>query len=614
MKLREALSPEFVLSHAGATLRRFPAVIVASSAAGAALDLMIRSKSSPSFEVLAAFLSFVLAIALFVAATLLGERLSTRRVWARGAAYLTALLIPLAYFGVAYNSEVSSTYFRFAQLLLAAHLLVAFVPFFGRDEKTAFWHFNKTLFLRFFLSLLYSGVLVGGIMLIYVSLTYLFGVEISSDAYKYTWLFCTFMFHPIHFLAGVPRDFEELEMRQDYPNGLKVFTQYLLVPLVSIYMTILAAYFLKIVVGWTWPRGMVSWMVTSLAGAGIFTLLLLDPLTRRGDSSWTRTYTRIFYAVLIPLEALLLAAVWRRVSEYGFTESRYLLLVFGAWCLGVSIYFSLSRSRDIRRVPVTLFLITLLAAFGPWGAYGVSLRSQKSRLEVLLERSGALVEGKLRSEHAEISLKDHTQILSIFDYLLKRHGPEPLEPWAAAGSLRLANSEKGEGRSLSRYKEEEHARREFFEQAGINPQRVFDSDSATSRPRRRFAHRRSTDAQLYDIQGFKHMASFSLNDKKTHSIVGSDYSIARSKDEKNLIVKRAGQVVADIPFDEIFVRLKTKPRDDYFLEGDEQMFPLSSDKFRAVLFVRELMGTSGTGKQSGDLQVEDLEGLIFFNP
>jgi hypothetical protein len=614
MKLKEAISPEFVMSHAGATLRRFPAVVVVSSAAGAALDVMIRAKGSPSFEIVAAFLAFILAFALFVAATLIGERISTRRVWVRGACFATALVIPLAYFGVTYSSEVSSSYFRFAQLLLAAHLLVAFVPFVGRDEKTAFWHFNKTLFLRFFLSLLYSGVLVGGIMLIYVSLTYLFGVEISPKAYKYTWLFCTFVFHPMHFLAGVPRDFEELEMRQDYPSGLKVFTQYLLVPLVSIYMTILAAYFLKIVVGWTWPRGMVSWMVTSLAGAGIFTLLLLDPLTRRGDSSWTRTYTRIFYAVLIPLEALLLAAVWRRVSDYGFTESRYLLLVFGAWCLAVSLYFSLSRSRDIRKVPVTLFLVTLFTAFGPWGAYGVSQRSQKARLASLLEKNGALVEGKLRADHAEVPQKDHIQMISIFDYLLRRHGVESVESWAKAGSLRKTLTPEKERLSLSRYQHEEHARREFFEQAGISPQWAYSLEDSENPPRRRFVYRRSIEAQLYDLQGFRKMASINLGEKKTFRIEGSDYSLARSKDDRNLIVKRADQLVAEIPFMEIFAALKSKPRDDNFLQSKEQMFPIKADKFRAVLFVREVVGTWGSGKQTEDLEVEDLEGLIFFDP
>ena len=613
MKLREALSPEFVLSHAGATLRRCPTVLVVSSAAGAALDVMIRAKGSPSFEIVAAFLAFVLAIPLFVAATLVRERLSTRLVWLRAASFAVALLIPLAYFGVTYNSEVSSSFFRFAQLLLAAHLLVAFVPFWGREEKTAFWHFNKTLFIRFFLSLLYSGVLVGGIMLIYVSLTYLFGVEISADAYKYTWLFCTFVFHPMHFLAGVPRDFEELESRQNYPNGLKVFTQYLLVPLVSIYMTILAAYFLKIVVGWTWPRGMVSWMVSSLAGAGIFTLLLLDPLTRREDSSWTRTYTRIFYAVLIPLEALLLAAVWRRVSEYGFTESRYLLLVFGAWCLGVAIYFSLSRSRDIRRVPVTLFLVTLLAAFGPWGAYGVSVRSQKARLEQLLKRSGVLVDGKLQSKHGEIPGKDQAQIVSIFDYLLKRHGVEPLEKWATEGSLRLAKTDDGEGRRLRSYQHEEHARRAFFEQAGMNPNRVFGFDESETPQRTQFTFRRNNEAQLYDLQGFKHAASFLLDDKQTHNISGSDYSIARSKDDKNLVLSRSGKIVADIPFAQIFSRLKTKTRDKYFLSTSEQMFPITAGEFRAVLFVREVQASSASESVADDLQVHVLDGLIFFD-
>jgi len=125
----------------------------------------------------------------------------------------------------------------------------------------------------------------------------------------------------------VPRDLAHLESVTEYPKGLKVFAQYVLFPLVMVYLVILYVYMGKIIIAWDWPQGWVSKLILGFSGAGLFSLLLLHPVTGREENVWIRTAARWYYVILIPLLVMLFFAVWRRVSEYGVTPGRSL-----PWC------------------------------------------------------------------------------------------------------------------------------------------------------------------------------------------------------------------------------------------------------------------------------------------
>jgi hypothetical protein len=52
--------------------------------------------------------------------------------------------------------------------------------------------------------------------------------------------------------------------------GLKVFAQYLLVPIVIRHLVILTAYLVKVLITWDWPSGWIGWLVSGVAAVGIF--------------------------------------------------------------------------------------------------------------------------------------------------------------------------------------------------------------------------------------------------------------------------------------------------------------------------------------------------------
>ena len=89
---------------------------------------------------------------------------------------------------------------------------------------------------------------------------------------------------------------------------------------------------------------------------------------------------------MFPLIILLGFAIWKRVASYGITEQRYFVLALAFWLLYIALYFLLSKRKTIRLIPLSLCVLAFLVSFGPWGAAGVSLRVQRSRLQALLEK------------------------------------------------------------------------------------------------------------------------------------------------------------------------------------------------------------------------------------
>ena len=325
---------------------------------------------------------------------------------------------------------------RYAQFSIAFHLLAAFVPFVGKNEPNGFWQYNKALFIRFLTATLYTGVLYGGLAIALTAIDKLFGVNIKGEHYAALWMLFAFGFNPWFFLGGVPADIAALEKQTEYPNGLRVFTQYVLVPLVAIYVVILTLYLGKVLVTRQWPNGWIGYLVSSVATVGILAWLLVRPLEERPEYAWVKAYTRGFYIALIPAIVMLWLAIWKRVSQYGITERRYFLIVLSVWLAGIALYYTLTRSRNIRLIPSTLCAIALVTLVGPWGAYSVSQHNQTARLVAVLTRNELLVNGRLHASARDVTAEDRQTIGAGLLYLLKSHGPDAVTPFLA-DSLRM---------------------------------------------------------------------------------------------------------------------------------------------------------------------------------
>lgn len=405
----------------------FPLVAAAVSAA-AAWGLVDGGEERPLVRIL---LAATLGLPLFVAVATWASRDEASPIRRWGVPLAGGLL--LAGFWAATAGWMDPVLGRrYAQLSLALHLLVAVLAYAGHDEPNGFWQYNRRLFERFLVSALFSGVLFLGLALAIAAIDQLFGVDVDDEYYARLWFLIAFVFNTWYFLGGVPRRLAELESASGYPAGLKIFAQYILVPLVFVYLLILTAYLGRVAVTREWPSGWIGYLVSGVAVLGILALLLVHPVRARPENRWVGTFARGFWFALIPALAMLFLAIFQRIEQYGITENRYFLLVFASWLAGLSVYFIVRPSGSISVIPWSLGAVALGTAFGPWGAYAVSEQSQTRRLHGLLETHGLLAEGRVREPAAggaDIPFEDRREIAAGLRYLLQHHGPGEAGVW-----------------------------------------------------------------------------------------------------------------------------------------------------------------------------------------
>jgi hypothetical protein len=337
--------------------------------------------------------------------------------------------------------ERESDYIRFFLFSLSFHLLVAYAAFTNKDHIQGFWQFNKTLFLRFLTSALYSAVLFLGLAAAIGAMNFLFNFKFEWDTFAILWAWIVGMFSTLFFMAGVPTDTKALDTDLSYPKGLKVFTQYVLIPLATVYVVILLAYEIKILVQWQLPKGLVSNLILGYAVFGILSLLLVYPIREQEENKWLKTYTRSFYFLLIPLLGLLFTAVGTRVFRYGITEMRYFLIVLACWLLFITVYFLVAKKQNIKLIPISLSILTLLSIYGPQSAFQVSMYSQRRILVEVFKKNHAFKNEKLAPlDSLKVSAKDGHKAVATLDYLISKHDLTSLQPYFTQDLNKVSDS------------------------------------------------------------------------------------------------------------------------------------------------------------------------------
>jgi hypothetical protein len=448
-------SLSLMLSRAKETFLRFPfVIIIAAIGSFAMINLLECQFDSPKnlghmWGNIA--MTSVLGIPLFLSFGLFSEK----KGHGTAVKYLFQL-IPLAALLVYYFSlsgeENLYDMARFFLYIIAFHLLVSYSAFILHGEKNlmGFWDFNLRIFLQFLLSALYSGVLYAGLAIALLAFDKLFGMNIPGERYGQLFFLLAGIFNTWFFCAGVPdlKSFKPEEF--SFPKGLKIFTQFVLLPIVVIYVLILYMYMFKIIFQWELPSGWVSYLVMGFSGAGIFSLLLIYPLKDNPSFKWVGIFTRWFFIALIPQIVLLFLAITARTSEYGMTERRYYVFVLAAWLAVTTVLYIFTNFKNIKYIPVSLFLIAVLSSFGPWSSFSVSLNSQLSRFDELLVKNSILKDGKAVKITKEVSDQDKEDMYSIIEFLIDRKRLDKIQPYFSENLEEVIKSENTLSISMKR--------------------------------------------------------------------------------------------------------------------------------------------------------------------
>lgn len=343
------------LSRANEVIFRYPMILVMALLAAIGAIYIVETERSEITSYIKFTICSCLGISLMFALKMLSQRIGKELLL-----QVCGIVFLIGFYYILPDKKNSFTEvyaYIIAVTALLSHLLVSFVPFLEKDRELRFWQYNKNLFINIFLTAVFTGVLTGGVELAILAVDKLFDFNFHDRIYRDTFFVLAILGSSFIFLLFNDKGLNNLEKDGTYPVVLKFFTQFILIPLLLIYVTILYFYSVKILINWQLPRGWVSYLVLAYSIVGILALLLVHPLKEENAKSWVRIFSKAFYYTIVPLIVLLFTAIFTRILEYGYTEPRYFVLLLALWLLSIVVYFIFNKKATIKFIPVSLFLI-----------------------------------------------------------------------------------------------------------------------------------------------------------------------------------------------------------------------------------------------------------------
>lgn len=440
-------------------------------------------------------MTFGLGIPAYFALAVFDERYTMRRNTAYIFHGILAGLLFLYWFTLpAEMNEVSRQ--RYFMLLIAAHLGVSLAPFVVNGSQNGFWQYNTRILIRFIVCSLFSVLLMSGLAFALYSANQLFHKSVLTEAIPYLY-YLIITVNTCFFLMGVPQNVVMLDRETVYPQSLKVFSAYVLLPLVILFFIILYAYSVKTIAGTGPEELLVTNLIIALSVSGILVYLLLWPL-RKSDNFWIRRYNSYFFPVLMPLVIILAVLTARQVQSSFLKVEHYIIIVYCIMLAILSGIFIFTRRKNIRLIPI-LFIIGIFAAgFGPWNAFSSSRKSITDDLILEFQKHGRIKNEMLVSSDVRLNTESAARINNMLDYLERMYGLDVLEPYMNAGMKK----------KIFQDRKDYNKRFELLAQLNI-------SDGAPGEVN----HYYTVQADLINVKGFDYFVYLNMNEDRSVAVI-----------------------------------------------------------------------------------------------
>jgi hypothetical protein len=393
--------------------------------------LSVWSIHSKEFELGDNFIAFfVTGFFLCVATTLSLEDVTKKWITQLLAGLISGLWLLFWCFQPA-KFEGDYLFYLSAMSAIAFILAIFFGSYTKKGSAIPFWNFTTDTIIKAVISTIFAGVLMGGISLAFTAIDILFKAKLSHHIYLYLAIVCFFLFWPIYFLANIPSGEEKQDNTARFNKFLKIFSLYIVLPILLIYTSILYAYLFKIIFEWQLPNGWVSWLVSALGVGGIMATILMHPIYLEHKSKSGDLFCRYFPMVILPLLVLMTIGIFRRFNDYGLTINRLLVIIFNFWMYGIAIYLIFTRSKGIRMIFISFALIAFLAAIGPWNIFSITRQSVFGKIEETLTKNHILTNGKIDFSKQSASRLDsvtYANLESALRYMNSNFGINSIQP------------------------------------------------------------------------------------------------------------------------------------------------------------------------------------------
>lgn len=510
----------------------------------------------------------MLGVPITIGLKLLWERLEQIKSGLKISAYvITAAFLALYYFLLLKELEMVPIV-RYIIISAVFYLTAACIACWF--DRRNYEMYVIRIFSRFLITGIFALIMFGGIAGVLASIDGLLEVNVPEKAYFYTFIIIGTFFVPPYAFAGIPQSSDDLDDTK-YPKSLGVLLVYIMIPIICAYTVILYLYFVKVLVEWTWPQGMVGNLVLWYSIVSIVVIFFVTPIIE--EKKWVKRFVTWFTKLILPCIVMLFISVGIRIKAYGFTESRYFVILIGLWALGVFIYWSLKGVRRNILLPASLAALLLISSAGPFSVFNVSIRSQSSRLETIVKRYGMLDGGTLKKADGTISGDDKDHIRSILRYFEENHSFSDVdflpEGFKAEDVLDYFNFE------LYDY----YNGLEYFN---------FASEAGNA----------------VDISGYDFLISLNRGGEESHKVeFGDNYTAAYSMDDKAVEVYKGKEKVYSFDPKNFVKDLYDKNRrEKYQLPIDEMTIEDENSSVKIRIVFNELSGTVDTDGEIIEIQ------------
>ncbi len=280
--------------------------------------------------------------------------------------------------------------FAFTYILAAILLVVGN----RRMDNRSFSAHALHVVMQLFFGMLVMGILTLAVIAIIASFCYIFGIFSAEHIYEHVCQFIWFILAPQVCFTFIRQDEDEA---REPAKVLRLILNYILSPAIVVYTVILYVYFITIALKWDLPKGGVAGMVMGFVTAALVGYMAQSTLRKRYFDWFYRHFTLI---AIPPLIMYWIGSIYR-ICLYGFTESRFYLMVAGVLMTLFVLMLYWRRTRRFQLMAVILGAAIILFSYIPGiSARSIGLRSQRQRMEKIIGELGLndAKTGKLTSE------------------------------------------------------------------------------------------------------------------------------------------------------------------------------------------------------------------------
>lgn len=222
-------------------------------------------------------------------------------------------------------------------------------------------------------------------------------------------------------LSKFPLKYCEENLKIKWLLPFKFLFTRIIAPLFLIYGSILLLYIIKVVVLKTIPNNIITNLILWY---GLLSVVVLF-VSKTVEDKFIKIYDKVQPIILLILSGMMFYSIGIRISYYGITEGRYMVVMGGIFIVISMIYYLFFNKKTYITIPTTLLILTLISSVGPVSAYNISKIDQKNRLEKMLIEENLLVNGEIKPQK-NINPAKIKEIKDKLDYFTRKHSAKEL--------------------------------------------------------------------------------------------------------------------------------------------------------------------------------------------